>query len=484
MMLCKLVFPSNEIFKLSNFPNTFSELLDAIRSRIGESSSQNFSLKYKDFEDELVTLNNQEDFQTAILSCQAEKLKTLKVFILTSETPSEQEETPKRTSIGEASQMINSQVEALGGLIGLQVKKAVEENMKSMIPQLSGARIMRKGHFGSAKKLHIEKNECVCEECGDEITGVKFICLLCANYKCCENCEDEAEHPHPLLKFKAPAVKNTAQSAHGSLQYKFNMQISPDKSKRYFEGSSMLKHSLTKSMKEKKVPYTGEISFSSLDEQPVKVNPAQAYICEINIKNTGKETWPADVRLKCVNGIYRNREETVLALESGEQQTISLNLETPAKIGRYLSQWKLYISEEGKQRSFGESLFLEMFVEERKSSSGESTPKKNLLAETPVEGKGIRRMRSFNQVFETPKEAIECGVPDNKGKVAGYLNEIFPGELKEKFEFVSKFTDLEVQDMSRMVELYLISLCKNKSRAVGCKVSNYDKTNQQVSITL
>jgi len=482
MMICKLVFPSNEIFKLAAFPNSFSELLDAIRARIGESSSLNFSLKYKDFEDELVTLNNQEDFQTAILSCQAEKLKTLKVFILTAD----KESTPKRArqSLEESSQMINSQVEALGGLIGMQVQKAVEENIKSM-----GVKMLRKGAF-SAKKLDIDKCECVCEECGDDITGVKFICLLCTNYKCCENCEDEAEHPHPLLKFKAPVKNNqkpTAQSAHGSIQYKFNMQISPEKSKRYFEGSSMLKHSLTKSMKEKKIPYSGEISFSAIGEQPVKVNPAQAYICEINIKNTGKETWPADVRLNCVNGIYRNREESVLALEPGAQQTISLNLETPAKLGRYLSQWKLYINDEGKQRSFGESLFLEMFVEERKSSSGGSTPKKTPLV-TPSQGCGIRRMRSFNQVqscLETPKEAIECGVSDNKGKVAGYLNEIFPGELKEKFEFVNKFTDLEVQDMSRMVELYLINICKNKARTpAGCKFSGYNNANHEVSVTL
>jgi len=176
-----------------------------------------------------------------------------------------------------------------------------------------------------------------------------------------------------------------------------------------------------------------------------------------------------------------------LALEPGAQQTISLNLETPAKLGRYLSQWKLYINDEGKQRSFGESLFLEMFVEERKSSSGGSTPKKTPLV-TPSQGCGIRRMRSFNQVqscLETPKEAIECGVSDNKGKVAGYLNEIFPGELKEKFEFVNKFTDLEVQDMSRMVELYLINICKNKARTpAGCKFSGYNNANHEVSVTL
>lgn len=481
MMLCKLVFPSNEIFKLASFPNTFSELLVAIRSRIGEASCLNFSLKYKDFENELVTLNNEEDFQTAILSCQSEQLKTLKVFIITPESTStktspvnsqNQEQTPKRARV------VKSQVESIGDLIGMQVKMAVEENMKSMI--------IKRGNF-SAQKLNLEHSECVCGECGDEIKGVKFICLLCANYKCCEDCEDEAEHAHPLLKFKAPAVKNqgkiTAQSAHGSIQYKFNMQISPDKSKKLFEGSSMLRRSLTKSMKEKKVAYAGEISFNSIGEQPVKVHPAQAYICEINIKNTGSETWPADVRLNCVNGIYRNREESVLALEPGAKQTISLNLETPVKIGRYLSQWKLYFNDEGKQRSFGESLFLEMHVEERKSSSGESTPKKKSCM-TP--SGQVRRMRSYNQIhlcLENPKEAVECGVSECKGKVAGYLNEIFPGELKEKIEFVDRFTDLEVQDMSKMVELYLINLSKTKFRG-GCKPHGHNKNSQEVSVSL
>lgn len=437
MMLCKLVFPSNEIFKLATFPNTFSELLDAIRSRVGETSGLNFSLKYKDFENELVSLHNEEDFQTAILSCQSEQLQTLKVFILTPESNS------RKTS------PVNSQ--------------------SMVIPKKSD-------NYFSANKIN---SKCVCEECGDEIKGVKFICLLCDNYKCCEDCEDEAEHAHPLLKFKAHTQgKPTAQSAHGSIPYKFNMQTSPEKS------SSMLRRSLTKSMKEKKVPFTGEISFNSLDEQPVKVFPAQNYICQINIKNTGKETWPADVRLNCVNGIYRNREETVLALEPGAKQTISLSLETPAKTGRYLSQWKLYFNDEGKQRSFGESLFLEMHVEERKSSSGESTPKKKSCMMTP--NGQARRMRSFNQIqlcLEVPKEAIECGISESKGKVAGYLNEIFPGELKEKIEFVQKFTDLEVQDMSKMVELYLINLSKKKFRG-GCKPHGYNNNSHEVSVTL
>lgn len=42
-----------------------------------------YCFKYKDSDDELITLSNEEDYDTAILTSEQEKLKTLRVYIET-----------------------------------------------------------------------------------------------------------------------------------------------------------------------------------------------------------------------------------------------------------------------------------------------------------------------------------------------------------------------------------------------------------------
>lgn len=533
-MLCKIVSPSNEIYKLSTFPSTFQELLDTIRTRLGEGSLNNMLVKYMDADNELVTLNSDEDLQTAVLSNKAEQIKTLKVFVLPQKSlqtcpvnigsmkrtektgenvkppvsPKEVVQRVKSSSIGnerpEAAKLkkslTNTELSTLDGLIGLKIQRAVEENVKSLLPDLM-AKLQGQNEANlydnenmnilaqsmpnvnklimSEKKIRKGNEEDICHECLQQIQDVKYSCLHCPDFKCCEDCENKIEHAHPLLKIKISLHSKPAKSAHGKIQYKFNMNISPEKAKKLNEDGVYLKKSIYKASG--KVLYAGKISFDNTSDKSVKVHPLEKYQVTIKAKNTGKETWPEDVKLCCVNGIYRNQEQRLLPLEPGMKQSITLDLEAPPQHGKYLSQWKLYYNEEDKQKSFGQSLFLEIQVD--RNGFNENNLKNSMTNEARL---SFPKNRSLNLVYssdENEKNETVDGVSGKRLKVATYLNEIFPGRLQEKLDFVNKYSDNEVQDMSKIVELYLINLSKVATRR-GCKCEEGYSQPPQMSITL
>jgi len=485
-----------------------------------------------DADNELVTLNSDEDLQTAVLSSKAEQIKTLKVYILPQKgkqascfipeptkitektgenvkSPISPKEVPQRGK-GSSFDPSNPSMEkfkksltyndlnAIDGFIGLKIQKAVEENVKSILPGLMAKfqeqQVLENEQMNifaqsmtnanklrmSEKKAMKEAFEDVCNECFHGIQGVKYSCLHCPDYKCCEECENKIEHAHPLLKIKISIhTRPPAKSAHGKINYKFNFNISPEKAKRLSEGGVYLKKTLHRAPN--KVLYAGRVTFDKNTEKLVKANPCEKYKINVYVKNTGKESWPEDIKLCCVNGIYRNQEQKLLPLEPGAKQTICLDLEAPSHQGKYLSQWKLYYNEEEKQKSFGESLFLELQVEGNQRNESMKNGMVN------VETWGFPKTRSLAQVSSSSEGKIEAnsdGVSSKRFKVAKYLNEIFPGKLQEKMKFVNKYSDGEVQDMSKIVELYLINLSRvGTSR--GCKSQEgYNNETPQMSLTL
>ena len=81
-MFCKLILPSNEIHKLSVLPSSYEDLHQVISNKLKDKIPQDFSLRYKDSDEELITLANDEDLQTAVLTANSEGLKTLRIFII------------------------------------------------------------------------------------------------------------------------------------------------------------------------------------------------------------------------------------------------------------------------------------------------------------------------------------------------------------------------------------------------------------------
>jgi hypothetical protein len=245
---------------------------------------------------------------------------------------------------------------------------------------------------------------------------------------------------------------------------------------------------LLRSMGEKKVPYSGKIFFENAEDHVIEGQPLQEYQVAVVVENTGKESWPKDVRLCCVNGNYRNRQEDLIPLDPGTKQILHLQIQAPAQAGRYLSQWKLYYNDEEKVRSFGESLFIEMQVEDKSLRYSKSNKDEALERLSMGQGRNtltLRRGNTFSDAYsnriEEKRKAEKSESYDKKQTVAIYLNEIFPGRVEEKLEFLDKgLYNFESEDLSRVVELYLQNLSKERR---SCKGNN-NENNQELLYTL
>jgi len=88
-MFCKIILPSNDIHKLPSVPKSFAELKQICETKFKGKIPEKFSFKYKDSDEEMITLTNDEDFETALLTSQQEKIKTLRIFIDKSDEPEE-----------------------------------------------------------------------------------------------------------------------------------------------------------------------------------------------------------------------------------------------------------------------------------------------------------------------------------------------------------------------------------------------------------
>jgi hypothetical protein len=519
-MNCKIILPPNDIYKLHKIPATFDELMREIQTRLRGAAKEadSFTLKYMDAENELVTLSNQEDLNTAIVSGEAEKLKNLKIYVFITEspkntlrnmsvncngtvkvrvkaktetgkkaqnesiTPEKAEEiqvkstltpksTPRRSMSGGFGEMAlsNQQLEAIKDFVGNKVKEALETNMKNLVPEFISKlqshdqsplnrSIVRDLSSSFTQELNQSLNSSaistdfpanfllnsssnngsdrsspVCTECKEADHTVRYVCPLCADYKSCEKCEEKIRHEHNLLKLRA----TDAQNLHTSFKGNYSMQLSfPRANQSQMFSSTGLKVLNQKLTTEKKINYKGIAYLERTKDQLVHVGTNESYSLNVVAKNIGRVSWPESARLSCVNGVYRGKNIPLGGLGAGEKKVIKLRLKAPRNAGKQLTQWRLYYEdlETEKQRSFGESLFLEMDVKE--VSREESKEKEN------VNGLNVHKNGSGNKYKEMMK-------------LAEYLDEIFPGNLDEKIKFVEKQGSVGEMDMVKVVEAYL-----------------------------
>lgn len=490
-MACKLVLPCNEIYKLSSFPKSYDDLLCAIQARLQENPLKPLVLKYMDADKELVNLTCDEDLQTAILSNEAEKIKTLKVYVFLREgNPSPS----KNISLGKVFRKSRTfpadklKIDELDEVMSEECDIPENTRKSPQNPQWNTSYPPAAGlnRFSLPTKINNEQiwsSVDVCSVCKRDIKLVKYTCLQCPNYKSCEPCEEEVHHVHSLLKVKAFIGSYTCSRSHPmSPIYRFIPYISPRKVEKRTTHIFVQKKSLGNGTQKSQTQYSGTVTFQGCDDQKIKVEAATDYEVKVTIRNTGTEIWPRDVRLSCVNGTYRTRQEALVPLEPGAQYKLTLNLISPTKPGKYLSQWRLYYEDGDKARSFGESLFLDIQVEPKELGEANANRKKE-------ESLSLKNNSSLaKETLDTRKDR-ECKVKSEGGlnkkhNIAMYLNEIFPGSLEEKVKFLDEnFSEKEV-NVQKIVEIYLYALTKRKS-ARACKAEEMDSSNtKEMAVTL
>lgn len=554
-MFCKLVLPSNEIHKLSALPASYEELCQIISNKLKDKIPHDFVLRYKDSDDELITLANSEDLQTAVLTTNSEGLKTLRIFILPApENPDIQKlnqnlslpripealeksrssfgDAPNRSSPDKATEnkeatsftpftrfdlnrlqkthsLILDDVETINsttpfsekpdltgnrrifnfqridsldfstnlqesvapnGILSDEQVKAIEamldtkllDRIYTQIPDITKDLISRLneecGFFNnptyqssvpaqgvarptglkrsSTQALpNVSEEKFPCNECNEEINGIKYLCLTCPNFLCCESCEPHVNHTHPLLKVRpsrnsppyfakndsltplnsAPKINPISMPPYGvrscgrypgakpalismgtvsypprpSAQNENLNQSSSVQQQQTARPINQLRRGMSlgslmnpapsssgsrvhRPLSDNETRYKAMIIKSTIYDI-INVRPENLFNFQLTIRNIGDEKWAEKVKLICINGLYKGNEVDVKSIQPGEEQILNISLRAPAQIGKYLSQWKLHYQEDDGLRPFGKAICVDTDVSLRGKLYSEET---------------------------------------------------------------------------------------------------------------
>jgi len=369
-----------------------------------------------------------------------------------------------------------------------------------------------------------------CVNCDKEIfdTNIKYICLSCTNFICCEPCEGVVDHPHSLLKlrpthqheqefnfFSSSNVDNTSQTKPNlnlGLQRSNSRHITaapaltsagsernlanitklyeniqntnaqlplptpPRKNPPLRRGSSMGSimtgpsscSKLTRVIAEHEAKYKANVNKSTVFDF-ISVKPGKNFTVQVIIQNTGESKWIDPVKLVCINGIYKGSEIEIKSLQPKEDQNLTMNLQAPDNSGRYLSQWKLHYEEDGMQRAFGKAIYVDFEVSQSEDMNTENEEEEETAPRkvTRRQTQQIKQRENIEGNVQETKEAHwqllkDLNCTESVYLRAKMLNDMFPGEIQEKVNFIRKFTSS--LDINEIVSAYLSKMGNNNKR--------------------
>jgi len=477
-MHCKLVSPDHQIYRLSFIPHTYQDLIQIISQKLSLPLSQPIKLKYQDVDQELITLNNQEDLQTAVLTSQSENLKCLKIYIL----PDQVQKLEAKAPIPEAPDIDKEEEESKRELLkrsfiferkGAQKTQEKNNNVKDQFivdRKLMRAQIRKALTAAPACKIHdnqkqqvtglqyLQKEDLICGTCQKRIAKVQYVCLVCPSTIYCEECEVNSTHEHPLLKMRSKHMK---LQSNNSQNFPINRSIFKDeKFKKIGDGggprsllgksiiSSSVRTSTNSSEEDHQGLYRSKVKVH-FEQKTYNVEGERVWEFSVTLRNSGKQAWPANVRLICINGICKGQVREIPALNAQEKIQIKLCLNPPEKItdtASHLSQWKLYYENNGTLKSFGNCFFLKIY-------EGKTTKATGVEVGVGVAPGVERKIQEDKEEIRFEKREEKKNVLEEKAEA---LNVMFPGNLEEKKRFVQE-CPLDY-DIYKLVDAYLLTL--------------------------
>jgi len=117
---------------------------------------------------------------------------------------------------------------------------------------------------------------------------------------------------------------------------------------------------------------TNEIKAKLIGNPPsITTTPDSKIFQFIEVSNSGSLKWPNNVFLICVSGEFMEDFKDVPSLEKGARHEIRLELESPSKVGKYYSAWRLSYTQEGEEKKFfGPRISFEINVEVNDKKGG------------------------------------------------------------------------------------------------------------------
>ena len=225
----------------------------------------------------------------------------------------------------------------------------------------------------------------VCHVCGG-IFGSSEIRYqsIDGDFYLCEKCEVDCFNGIDFIKIKPDVKSNTIviiPTSSGNLYLYKTICITIFILKIHLKGTMKPKNSIRKSETLSLSTTSESWSNSSMNlsnrineikaklvnnPQPITAPPDTKIYQFIEVLNSGTLKWPNNVYLVCVSGEYIDEFKEVPSLEKNGKYEISLTLESPSKVGKYYSAWRLSHNQEGEEncrKFFGPRITFEINVE-------------------------------------------------------------------------------------------------------------------------
>jgi len=343
---------NNEAYELA-LPSTLTGLKQNINA-LYTNLPIKYKIRYKDEEDDLITITNQSDYEFAYSSVkenimfmiygEKEKLKVEDVAAQKEESKNEVN-APAIEILGKEDFMpsIYACIRCKGTTLTKkgrpckicnatgQMPKDLEERVRQIVKKELKEIIKTEASLYTSKLAQSQRvssnsvhYDIICQHCKIKpITGIRYNCPKCKSFDLCELCEQNSQHEHPMCKIRRPnqpVYKNS-----GKL---YDMKI---------------------------------VSESSINSENV-VEKGNTCIKEWIIMNTGRSVWPEETILVIENLIHnKDMIQKIGKLEPKEIKEVSVEFKAPMEVGSYCFFCQLHA---GKGIKFGNTFNLEFKVKD------------------------------------------------------------------------------------------------------------------------
>jgi hypothetical protein len=301
-----------------------------------------------------------------------------------------------------------------------EAKKAkfIMDTIMSNIPQISA---LLKNQESNPKPVAQKVNQSIhsfvtCDGCNVKpIVGNRYKCAVCPDFDYCEKCEATVDHAHPFLK-----IKNESQHPVAVLTILQDDPMVPQGQNFDFAQLSRLmspkeqvcKHQKVEKKSEPKVQMETETTQSSLQKrleqislvesqdvsklemEKLKISVLSASFIKdlgtvpeiiypeikeiyktISLKNTGNTAFPKNCFIEPI-GEISGVKTPLPQLEADKLFTALLIVKSPAKPGKFVSQWRVVYTDQKKQTQvIGEPFALEFTINEKVAPQALKTEK-------------------------------------------------------------------------------------------------------------
>jgi len=358
--------------------NGFAGLVATITELYATGLPKSWILKYKDEDGDFITVTSDRELSEALATA---KQTLLRLYIKEQATP-----------------------------VPVNIKNVVVEEDKKVPEKIEPPKPQEPAKPSTTFK---PRHQALCDNCDEQIVGIRFKCAICPDYDLCEKCEKlgTVHKHHAFARLYSPADKVSFPSP---------------------TATSTIPPPATEEPAAPKIRYHSRFVKDVTIPDGTKIEAGARFIKTWRLRNNGNHEWPEGTTLVNIGGDFLGQVESVPVARRArpdEEVDISVEVEAPRNPGRYVSNWRLSTP---NGMHFGHKVWVSITVEARQEKP----------VETPVQ---VEKPKE-----ETPKVTAEELKPKEKK-----VDDDVQGHLRQKL--------IELYDMG------FTDIALNRKLLVKCK---------------